>query len=151
MATHISTDRRMRRKRRRAGATSAPLLTVTSTSDRLLGESLDELMEQLACTDGRLPATSIARLARLLSAVSALRDAHDVDADGRCLRCRGDGWSWPYSRRRPCSVYQVLDEFGHEPSPLPTVSSPHVWLTDAVPAANDALAKRRPRPRSGIA
>ena len=91
MATHISTDRRKRRSVRQADADSGPLLTVASTSDRLLGECLYELMEQLARTDGRLPAASIASLARLVSAVSALRYLHDVDADGRCTHCRGEG------------------------------------------------------------
>jgi hypothetical protein len=118
MATHISTDRRTRRSARQADADSGPRLTVAGTSDRVLGKSLDELMEQLARTDGRLPAASIASLARLVSAVSALRYLHDVDEDGRCTQCRGDGWSWPHSTQ-PCSVYRVLDEFlGCEPSPL---------------------------------
>src|SRR6266496_2284685 len=78
MATHISTDRRKRRSVRQADAESGPPLTVASTSDRLVGECLDELMEQLARTDGRLPAASIASLARLVSAASALRYLHDV-------------------------------------------------------------------------
>jgi hypothetical protein len=121
MATHMSTDRRTRRSVRPADAESGPPLTVVSTSDRLLGESLDGLMEQLARTDGRLPAASIARLARLVSAVSTLRDVHDIDPDGRCHLCRGDGWSWPHSTQ-PCSVYRVLDEFlGLEPRPLARV------------------------------
>jgi hypothetical protein len=118
MATHISTDRRKRRSVRQADADGGPPLTVASTSDRLLGECLDELMEQLARTDGRLPAASIASLARLVSAVSALRYLHDVDADGRCTHCRGDGGLWQHGTQ-PCSVYRVLDEFlGCEPSPL---------------------------------
>jgi len=102
-----------------ADAESGPPLTVVSTKDRLLGESLYELMGQLANTDGFLPAGSIARLARLVSAVSTLRDAHGIDADGRCHMCRGDGWTWPHSTQ-PCTVYRLLDEFlGPEPGPLP--------------------------------
>ena len=118
MATRTGTDHRSRRSVRPADAESGPPLTVVSTNDRLLGESLDELMEQLASANGFLPAASIARLARLVSAVSTLRDAHGIDGDGRCHQCRGDGWYWPHSTQ-PCTVYRALDEFlGLEPSPL---------------------------------
>jgi hypothetical protein len=93
--------------------------SVAATSDRLLGERLDGLMADLARNDGRLPATSIARLARLVSAMSTLRDAHAVDDEGRCLRCRASGRRLWQHRRQDCTVYAVLDDFiGHEPSPL---------------------------------
>ena len=113
MATHVRTDRRARRSARRAHASGEQSSTVAQTSGRLLEECLDELMEQLARTDGPLPAVTIARLARLVSAVSALRDLHAVDEFGHCLQCQRSGF---LRRRRPCSVHEVLDEFlGCEP------------------------------------
>jgi hypothetical protein len=93
---------------------------VASTNDRLLGERLDDLMGELARSEGQLSAANIARLARLVSVVSALREAHAIDAKGRCRLCRRSSRSslWP-RRRQACSVYAVLDDFvGHEPSPL---------------------------------
>jgi hypothetical protein len=83
--------------------------TVAATSDRLLGERLEQLMRELTRTDGRLPAETIATLARLVSAVSALREMHAVDPQGRCGLCHGPS-RWP-QRRQPCSVYDVLDQF----------------------------------------
>jgi hypothetical protein len=112
MATHLRADGHARR----AHADRAGSATVAATSGRLVGESLDELMAELARSDGRLPAATIARLARLVGAVGSLRDLHPVDGAGRCLSCR-PGAGWP-RRRRPCGVYQVLDEFlGSETAP----------------------------------
>ena len=109
--------------------------TVAATNDRLLGERLDELMNELAGSDGRLSAASIARLASLVSAASALRESHSIDAKGRCRRCRGRRqWLWP-RQRQACSVYTVLDEFvGYERSPLlhaPAAPTPRWNRTEA--------------------
>ncbi len=117
MATQLGTDHGTGdRSAYPAPAVTGRSWTVAATNDRLLGERLDELMNDLASSDGRLSAVCIARLARLISALSELRDSHAIDAKGRCRRCRG-GRVWP--RRQACSVYVVLDDFiGHEPSPL---------------------------------
>lgn len=120
MATRLSAERRAGSPSRALRPTTAGRSwTVAATNDRLLGERLDELMDELAGSDGRLSAMSIARLARLVSAASALRDSHAIDAEGKCRRCRGRrNWLWP-RQRQACTVYVILDDFiGHEPSPL---------------------------------
>ena len=116
MATQVSTDRSSRGTDRREGPRPPQAWTVAATNDRLVGECLDELMAQLAASEGRLPAASIARLARLVTAVSALRDVHSVDAAGRCLECSPHWWS---RRGHTCDVHQALDDFvAYEPSVL---------------------------------
>ena len=46
---------------------------------------------------------------RPIGALVALQETHGFDAAGRCRRCRPGSW---YRRRRPCTVYDALREFG---------------------------------------
>jgi hypothetical protein len=94
-----------------------PDVTVASTVDKLVTERLDTLMTCLADTDGSLSTATIAELARLIGAVSALREIHSANHRGRCQVCRPSALS---RRRGPCTVYETLDFFiGPQPGVLP--------------------------------
>lgn len=45
---------------------------------------------------------------RLIGALAALRSAHDVDASGRCKRCRPTRW---WHRRHACTVSEAFDDY----------------------------------------
>lgn len=85
-----------------------PDVTVASTVDKLVTERIDRLMTCLADTRGSLSAATIADLARLLGAVSSLREIHSTDDRGRCRACRPGILS---TSRKPCTVYETLDYF----------------------------------------
>jgi hypothetical protein len=97
-----------------------PDVTVASTVDKLMTERIDRLMICLADTRGSLSASTIAELARLLCAVSSLREIHSTDDRGRCRTCRQGILS---TSRKPCTVYETLDYFfGPQPG-FPRVES----------------------------
>ena len=50
------------------------------------------------------------RLYRLVGALAALSDRHDIDARGRCRLCRRPRW-WR-RRRRACTVHEAFTAYG---------------------------------------
>jgi len=122
------------------------MTTIYETTDRLIGEHVDELLA-LAWDIDEQPRPMSAEaderghrptmpFVRLIAAVHLLYQQHGVDAKGRCHICAERTRVW-CTRTRPCTVYAALSFFLTQPDELVLHDIPRPPPTQQSPPVTD--------------
>jgi len=85
------------------------MTSIYQTTDRLIGEHLDELLTAAWELD--------TRFVRLVCAARSLRERHRIDAHGRCRTCTRRR-RLRRTRARPCTVHVALAYYLTQPAEL---------------------------------
>ncbi|PSK96075.1 uncharacterized protein DUF397 [Haloactinopolyspora alba] len=91
---------------------------------RMVDDELQRIADTILTGEAVLDRQAAERLLRVVGAVVALHQSHDVDEHGQCTTCRPKSrlrWAGRHDRR-PCSVYATLStHLGY--TPIPSTSS----------------------------
>ena len=74
---------------------------------RAVTGELAEVVNVVLAAEPAIGRREVERMLRVLGALVDVNEAHAVDADGRCLSCRGS-WLRCWRRRKPCTVWAAV-------------------------------------------
>ena len=79
---------------------------------RVVSGELAEVVNVVLAAEPAIGRREVERVLRVVGALVDVNEAHAVDADGRCLSCRGSPLVC-WRRRKPCTVWVVVDHHIH--------------------------------------